>query len=163
MSESIVTREPADIRERQLLVAMRSTDRRTLISPTKLAPDFFELDDTHADKSIPIENRVAGMMRTHEGVIVNSDHLLRTPADAEGITGYAVYLRGVVDFQKAQEHGQFDVRDLRDMRHGLLELVSDVDNTPEQERRIHRIKAELFQQVINLFEGKGIDGPRRRG
>lgn len=162
MSQFIPTEDTSGARQRQLLVAMRSTDRRTLISPTTMAPDFFTFDDSHADKRLGVESRVAGMMRAHEGVFVNSDHALRTPDDAQEYTGYAVYLRGVADYDKASNHGHFDVHDVRDMRHGLLELIADVGNTPPEERRIHRIKAELFQQVINLFEGKSIDGPHRR-
>ena len=162
MSESIVTREPSEPRESKLLVAMRSTDRRMLIGPSLTKPDFFTLDNEHQDKSIPLESRVGGMMRSHEGVIVMSDHLLRTPKDAPEITGYAVYLRSVVDFQKSNEQGHFTPKDVRDARHDLLLAAHDIDNTPEEVRRMSRIKAELFQQVINLFDGKGIDGARRR-
>ena len=147
--------------EQKIFVAMRSIDRRTFISPTSTAPDFFELNDIQADR-LSLESRVAGLMRTHESVIVNSDHMLRTPSDVHDVQGYAVYMRSVVDYEKARDHGHFDVHDVREMRKGLLELASDVDVASEQERRIHRIKAELFKQVINLFEGKSPDGPRRR-
>src|SRR6218665_600970 len=139
--------------KKQLFVAMRTPDRRELISPTSLTPDFFQFDD-FTDARPSIESRVQGLMRTHAGVTVNSDHLLRSPEGEANVRGYAVYRSKTVDESLAQDHHNFSVHDVRGQYHDLQALSNDETTFTQLERRTFRIKAELFRQVLNLFDGK---------
>lgn len=146
--------------QKRLFIAMRSADRRTLISPSSYAPDFFVYNKPD-DPRLSLESRVHGVMRTHAHVNVNSDHVLRMPAEEAESSAYAVYYSSTTDYATMANYGKFDVRDVRAMRHDLDRWAQNIADFPEMERRDFRIKAELFQQVINLFEGKSIGNLRR--
>lgn len=144
----------------RLFIAMRSSDRRTLISPSNVAPDFFVYDNVD-DSRLSLESRVHGVMRSHAHVNVNSDHALRMPAEEPESSAYAVYYSSTNDYASLARYGKFDVRDVRMMRHDLDVKAQNIADFPEMERRDFRIKSALFQQVINLFEGKSIGSLRR--
>ncbi len=138
---------------KKAFVAVRTMDRRSFISPTQDAPDFFDLDIL--PDSITIESRVTGGMRSHHGIIVNSDHALSVPRDEHAIIGRAVYQRSIVDYEQSGAHGIFTPQDVNVMRRDLLAWSKDESDTfTEEEKRIFRIKEMLFQQVINLFNGR---------
>ncbi len=147
--------------EKQLYVAVRSMDRQTFYSPTQNTPDFFTF--SLQPDTMPLENRVGGMMRTHHGIIVYPDQRLVRLKDEPDVIGEATYLRHVVDYEAVRDHGKFTVRDIRDARHDLLAWSKDTSDTfTPEEQRIFRIKEALFQQVISLFETRGPRGPEHR-
>ena len=145
----------------RLFVAMRSTDRRVLLSPSDATPDFFIFNNLD-DPRIPLENRAQGLMRAHAKVNVNSDHALHMPEEEPGSQAYAVYFNSTTDFETTSGFGKFDVKAVRQARHTLEIMNQNIADFPELERREFRIKAALFQQVINLMEGKSPRAPRWR-
>jgi hypothetical protein len=143
----------------RLLVAVRTMDRRTLISPTQATPDLFEVAMT--PEPIGLENRVARDMRDNHGIVVNSDHSLSIPEEDRPTLGYAVYQRHTVDYEKAGSHGLFTPHEVNIARQELLEWSHDTSDVfSEEEKRLFRIKAHLFHQVLVLFSDRGLRRPR---
>lgn len=144
----------------RLFIAMRSADRKHLISPSSVAPDFFTYNDI-GEPRLSIESRVHGVMRSHAHVHVNSDHALRMPSEEPQSSAYAVYYSSTNDHAAVEGYGTFSVRDVRTLHHDLDRMAQNIADFPEMERREFRIKAALFEQVINLFEHNTAGAPRR--
>ena len=145
----------------RVYVAMRTIDRQQLISPSKLTPDVFMFRDIN-DKQLPLEHKVQGLMRTHVGVNVNSDHHLVLPFEHTESSAYSVYLRSLSTQALASTFGYFGPQEVRQAYRDMHDMSHEIDMFPENERREFKIKAALFQQVLNLFHGKSPEGGRRR-
>lgn len=144
--------EPGGTRSnsKQLFVPVRSVDRAHLISPTTENPDLFQFDVSPG--SIPIEDRVVGMMRTHHGILVKPDHVLEAPKDESMVLGYSAFLHYVVDYDLSAGHGTFTPREVNERRRALVELSKD-DSIDHELQRQQRLQAHMFGQVLNLFSG----------
>lgn len=144
--------EPGGARtnSKQLFVPVRSVDRAHLITPSSDAPGLFEFDV--GPSTIPVEDRVVGMMRTHHGILVSPDCTLEAPKGESMVLGQSVFLRYVVDYGLSAGHGTFTPREVNERRRELVELSRDESLDPEVQRQ-HRLRAHMFGQVLNLFSG----------
>lgn len=160
MSEQGVFSSETKTNEKHLFVAVRSMDRRTLISPSKLAPDFFNF---HVEpQPISLEKRAANLMFDTHGVVVNSDHQLHAPSGEDSVIARATYLRHIAVPERAEAHGHFDVAEVEGAHHDFTSWSNNESEFTEEERRLFRIKAHLFRQVLFLFDGKNPYGGARR-
>lgn len=143
----------------RLLVAVRTMDRRTFVSPSQATPDFFDIEMT--PERISVEDRILREMRSEHGIVVNSDHRLSMPDNEQGVIGHAVYQRHTVNYEQAGTHGQFTPHEVNVARQELLEWSHDTsDLFTDEEKRLFRIKAHLFHQVLTLFSDRGLRRPR---
>ena len=130
------------------LVAVRTPDRRTLISPTKDHPDFFDIP-LNAER-ISTENKIIGTIASEYGIVVNNDHALRSVSGEPTTLGWATYLRHTRDYTRAQTFGHYGVSEIKEYRNSLQNTSED-ESQPSTVRRDAHIKAELFKRVIDLF------------
>ncbi len=130
------------------LVAVRTPDRRTLISPTKDHPDFFDI--TLNAERISTENKIIGTISSEYGIVVGNDHALRGVNGEPSTIGWATYLRHTRDYDRAQSFGHFTVHDVKEQYKTLRSVIDD-EGSEDELRRESRLKAELFKRVIALF------------
>lgn len=141
----------------RLFVAVRSMDRRQYISPTKAAPDLFEVPVT--PQTMSIETRVNDGMKAEHGFSVKPDYRLDAPLESPNISAMAVFHHSTVDYTKAGEHGHFTPHEVNETYHQLHDWSLDAANFTEAERRLFKVKAHLFRQVLHLFSNRGARRP----
>ncbi len=134
-----------------LFVAVRTQDRRSLISPSLDTPDFFTFTVPPQERPLPVENLAQGLIRNHHGLAVNTDFALYPPGP--GSAAFLMYQRHILDYEKSAGHGVFGHKAIRDTYHTLRESIqnSPDDADAENMQRHTRIKAELFHQLLRLF------------
>lgn len=137
-------------KEIEVYAAVRSLNRRALISPNPDMPDLFSFN-APKDEPISKQSRIHAFMRNHTGMVVNDDHDLSQTHEIPEAVGYAVYRSGGVITGGEEQFGIFDATDVYSAVVDYQRWAENADDYSAEQQRAFRIKAHFLRQVGNLM------------